>query len=117
MTLKVPVPPDAALAVARAALEPPGAPLADGTASVRTFSLREQPRRALAVYVLGVNELLAGNGRAAHLVAWQHIVTHADSGRAATAETIPLESPDHIVGRQRRGTPSAPRMDGVMSVS
>ena len=84
----------------QAALEPAEAPLAEGTASVRTFAIGGDQRRiALAVYVLGANELLVRDTPSPQFVAWQHIVTHADSGRPATAETISLGPADHVVGR------------------
>jgi hypothetical protein len=99
MALTVPVPPDEAIAAARAALEPAGTPLAFGAASVQTFSLAAPSRRALAVYTLGTIELVNGNVRSAHLVAWHHLVTHANSGQGAIAETVVLESEAHVVGR------------------
>jgi hypothetical protein len=99
MALTVPVPPHDAVAAARAALEPTAAPLAGGTASVQTFSFAAPSRTALAVYILGTNELLNGDVRSAHLVAWHHLVTHASSGQGAMAETLSLGSQAHVVGR------------------
>jgi hypothetical protein len=99
MALIIPVPPDEAVAAARAALEPAGAALAGGVASVHTFSLAAPSRRALAVYALGTIELLNRNVRSARLVAWHHIVTHASTGQGAVAETVLLEPATHVVGR------------------
>jgi hypothetical protein len=99
MSLIVPVPPDGAIAAVRTALEQAGAPLTEGIASVRTLTASDQPPVAFAVYVLGANDLLAGDGRVAHFVGWQHFVMHADSGRVAAAETIPVDYADHVVGR------------------
>ena len=98
MALIVPTPPPAAVEAVRAALEPAGAPLTEGVASVRTSGVDEPSRLTLPVYGLGVTA--AGIADTVPLLSWQHIVTDAQSGRRATAETMQSASTNtYVVSR------------------